>query len=61
MTDDAFAELLSLNEELRFEVDEAGRLIIMGSGAWISSVRAVKIGTQFQIWADHGRWRCRHR
>ncbi len=54
MTDDAFAELLSLNEELRFEVDEAGRLIITDGGAWVSSVRAVKIGTQFQIWADQG-------
>ncbi len=54
MTDDAFAELLSLNEEFRFEVDEAGGLIIMGSGAWVSSTRAVKIGTQFQIWADQG-------
>ena len=52
MTDEAFAELLSLNEELRFEVDEAGRLIIMGSGAWISSTRAAKIITQVQIWAD---------
>ena len=52
ITDEAFAALLSLNEEFRFEVDDAGRLIIMGSGAWISSTRAVKIGTQFQIWAD---------
>ena len=24
----------------------------MGSGAWVSSVRAVKIGTQVQIWAN---------
>ena len=54
MTDDAFAELLSLNEEWRFEVDEAGRLIITDSGPWVSSTRAVKIGTQFQIWADQG-------
>ncbi len=52
MTDDAFAELLSLNEEFRFEVDEAGGLIIMGSGAWVSSTRAVKIATQVQNWAD---------
>ena len=52
ITDEAFEALLSLNEELRFEVDEAGRLIIMGSGAWISSTRAVKIATQVQIWAD---------
>ncbi len=54
MTDDAFAELLSLNEELRFEVDEAGRLIIMGSGAWISSSVVMMIGAQFQNWADQG-------
>ena len=52
MTDEAFEALLSLNEEFRFEVDEAGRLIIMGSGAWISSTRAVKIATQVQNWAD---------
>ena len=52
ITDEAFAALISLNEELRFEVDEAGRLIIMGSGAWISSTRAAKIITQVQIWAD---------
>ena len=52
ITDDAFEALLSLNEELRFEVDEAGRLIIMGSGAWVSSTRAAKIITQVQIWAD---------
>ena len=54
MTDEAFAELLSLNEELRFEVDEAGRLIIMGSGAWISSSVVMMIGAQIQIWADQG-------
>ena len=52
ITDEAFEALLSLNEELRFEVDEAGRLIIMGSGAWVSSTRAAKIITQVQIWAD---------
>ena len=52
ITDEAFEALLSLNKELRFEVDEAGRLIIMGSGAWISSTRAAKIITQVQIWAD---------
>ena len=52
ITDEAFEALLSLNEELRFEVDEAGRLIIMGSGAWVSSTRAVKIATQVQNWAD---------
>ena len=49
ITDEAFEALLSLNEEFRFEVDEAGRLIIMGSGAWVSSTRAVKIATQVQI------------
>ena len=32
ITDEAFAALLSLNEQFRFEVDDAGRLIIMGSG-----------------------------
>ena len=54
MTDDAFAELLSLNEELRFEVDEAGRLIIMGSGAWVSSADGYEIGAQVKVWADTG-------
>ena len=54
ITDEAFAALTSLNEELRFEVDEAGRLIIMGSGAWISSSVVMMIGAQIQIWADQG-------
>ena len=54
ITDEAFEALLSLNEELRFEVDEAGRLIIMGSGAWISSSVVMMIGAQIQIWADQG-------
>ena len=54
ITDEAFEALLSLNEELRFEVDEAGRLIIMGSGAWVSSSVVMMIGTQIQIWADQG-------
>ena len=54
ITDEAFAALLSLNEELRFEVDEAGRLIIMGSGAWISSADGYEIGAQVKVWADIG-------
>ena len=61
MTDEAFAELLSLNEELRFEVDEAGRLIIMGSGAWVSSSVVMMIGAQIQILGGSGRWRRRDR
>ena len=54
ITDEAFAALISLNEELRFEVDDAGRLIIMGSGAWVSSADGYEIGAQVKVWADTG-------
>ena len=52
LTDAAFDELIDLNPELRFEVDETGRLIVMGSGGLFSSVRAIRIAVQLYAWGE---------
>ena len=51
LTDAAFDELIDLNPELRFEVDETGRLIVMGFPGWKSSRRSASIGLQVGNWA----------
>ena len=52
LTDAAFDELIDLNPELHFEVDETGRLIVMGSGGLFSSVRAIRIAVQLYAWGE---------
>ena len=54
VTDESFFELLELNEELQFEVDEEGRLVVMGSGGFLSSARAVIVSAQISIWSAAG-------
>ena len=54
LTDAAFDELIDLNPELRFEVDEMGRLIVMGSGGLFSSMRAARIIGQLYVWIQAG-------
>ena len=51
ITDAAFDALFDLNPELRFEVDETGRLIIMGFPGWPSSRRSSSIGIDVGVWA----------
>ena len=50
ITDASFCELLSLNDDLQMEIDEQGRLLIMGSGGFLSSARAASIITQIGNW-----------
>ena len=50
ITDESFCELLSLNDDLQLEIDEQGRLVIMGSGGFLSSARAASIITQIGNW-----------
>ena len=50
ITDESFCELLSLNDHLQMEIDEQGRLLIMGSGGFLSSARAAAIITQIGNW-----------
>lgn len=50
ITDASFCELLSLNDDLQLEVDEQGRLVIMGSGGFLSSARAAAIIAQIGNW-----------
>ncbi len=50
ITDASFCELLSLNDHLQMEIDEQGRLLIMGSGGFLSSARAAAIITQIGNW-----------
>ena len=50
ITDESFCELLSLNDDLQLEIDEQGRLVIMGSGGFLSSARAAAIITQIGNW-----------
>ena len=52
VSDAAFDALFDLNPELRFEVDETGRLIVMGSGGLFSSARAVRIIGQLYAWVQ---------
>ena len=54
LTDAAFDELIDLNPELHFEVDETGRLIVMGSGGLFSSVRSARIIGQLYAWIQAG-------
>ena len=57
-TDDAFEQLCELNPEWRFEVDEHGRLVLMGSPGFESSFRALDLGAQILMWIaaiGHGR------
>ena len=57
-TDDAFEQLCALNPEWRFEVDEHGRLVLMGSPGFESSFRALDLGAQILMWIaaiGHGR------
>ena len=51
-TDDAFEQLCELNPEWRFEVDEHGRLVFMGSPGFGSSQRSVKLGKQVDDWTE---------
>ena len=51
-TDDAFEQLCELNPEWRFEVDEHGRLVLMGSPGFGSSRRSVKLGKQVDDWTE---------
>ena len=51
VSDAAFDALFDLNPELRFEVDETGRLIIMGFPGWPSSRRSSSIGIDVGVWA----------
>ena len=51
-TDDAFEQLCELNPEWRFEVDEHGRLVLMGSPGFESSRRSVKLGRQVDDWTE---------
>ena len=51
VSDAAFDALFNLNPELRFEVDEAGRLIVMGFPGWMSSSRSMSVGSQMKVWA----------
>ena len=50
ITDESFCELLSLNDHLQMEIDEQGRLLIMGSGGFLSSARAAAIIIQIGNW-----------
>lgn len=49
-TDEAFHELCELNPEWRFEVDEQGRLVIMGGAGFQSSFRSLDLGSQVYAW-----------
>ena len=49
-TDEAFHELCELNPEWRFEVDEQGRLVIMGGGGIPSSFRSFVVLGQLYNW-----------
>ena len=58
LTDDAFEQLCELNPEWRFEVDEHGRLVLMGSPGFESSFRSLNLGAQVLMWIaaiGHGR------
>ena len=50
LSDEAFLELCALNPEWRFEVDERGRLVIMGGGGIPSSFRSFIILGQLYEW-----------
>ena len=50
LSDEAFLELCELNPEWRFEVDERGRLVIMGGGGIPSSFRSFIILGQLYEW-----------
>ena len=50
LSDDAFLELCELNPGWRFEIDEWGRLIIMGGGGTPSSFRSFIILGQLYEW-----------
>ena len=52
VSDAAFDALFDLNPELRFEVDETGRLIVVGSGGLFSSARAAQIIGQLYAWVQ---------
>ena len=52
VSDAAFDALFELNPELRFELDETGRLIVMGFPGWSSSRRSTSIGIQVGVWAQ---------
>ena len=50
-TDDAFEQLCELNPEWRFEVDEHGRLVVMGARGFYSSFRSfVILGEMYEWW-----------
>ena len=51
-SDDAFEQLCELNPEWRFEVDEHGRLVFMGSPGFESSRRSVKLVRQVDDWTE---------
>ena len=53
VSDASFDALFDLNPELRFELDETGRLIVMGFPGWMSSRRSTSIGIQVGVWAQH--------
>lgn len=58
LSDEAFLELCELNPEWRFEVDERGRLVIMGGAGFESSFRSLQLGAQVLAWifaGGHGR------
>ena len=54
INDDTFADLVSQNDHLRFEVDRLGRLIVTGSGGFASSARAAEIIAQMYNWIRAG-------
>ena len=54
LTDELFIELCELNPGLRFEIDERGRLSIMGGAGFRSSWRALRIGGQVDAWVLAG-------
>ena len=50
-SDDAFEQLCELNPEWRFEVDEHGRLVIVGARGFYSSFRSfVILGEMYEWW-----------
>ena len=52
LSDDAFLKLCELNPEWRFEVDEHGRLVIMGGAGLYSSFRSfIILGQMYQWWS----------
>lgn len=54
LSDEAFLELCELNPEWRFEVDERGRLVIMGGAGFESSFRSLQLGAQVLAWISAG-------